>query len=91
MSDMLPIPGTAHRVDVLSHDGVHQRLVEAVCGGQDDVEARVVDRHRSGACQRIEQVERLRSLGPLLVLQDWTSGAGDCGMTGLLLPSLGSQ
>ena len=41
------------RVDVLLHDSIDQGFIEAVCGGKDDVEVRVVDGDRPRLGERV--------------------------------------
>ena len=60
-------------VDVVLDERVHQRLVEAVRGGNDDVEARHVDAERATLRKRIQEVE---GLVPLLALLIGTEGGG---------------
>ncbi len=44
------------------NEGIHNALVEAVRGGDHDVQARVVDRQRARFGKRIEQIEALLAL-----------------------------
>lgn len=55
------------RVHVFANHGIEQRLIEAVGRRQHDVKARLVDRERSRARERVEQVERAILFRSLLV------------------------
>ena len=45
-------------LDIVARDGMHERLVEAVRGGDHDVQAGVGKRQRARARQRVEQIKR---------------------------------